>query len=107
MSLKVKIRRSDSTEETAASYEEFDVPVPAGERWSVMDVLDYIHETYDVTVRYYRHSICDQGICARCSARVDGKPELLCQCSSPNEGELVLEPVSKQVVKDLVSTPKS
>jgi len=103
MALKVKVKRYDPSVESSAHFDEFEVPVPEGEKWTVMDVLDYVHENIDSSLSYYRHSICDRGICARCATRVNGKPRLICQYISPTEGELILEPVKENVVKDLVS----
>lgn len=103
MALMVKVKRYDPSVDNSAHFEEFTVPVPTDEKWTVMDVLDYIHENIDSSLSYYRHSICDRGICARCATRVNGKPQLICQFLSPIEGELVLEPVKENVVKDLVS----
>jgi succinate dehydrogenase / fumarate reductase iron-sulfur subunit len=103
MSVTVKVKRFDPAVDEAAHFEEFSVPVPKDDKWTVMDVLDYIHENLDSSVAYFRHSICDRGICARCATRVNGRPELICQFLSPTEGELVLEPVKKNVIRDLVS----
>ena len=56
-----------------ARYDTYEVPLPADGSCSVMDVLDYIYEHLDGTLAYYRHSVCNQGICGRCGVRANGK----------------------------------
>lgn len=98
--MKVKVYRgSDST---SARYDLYDVPLPADGTCSVMDVLDYIYEHLDGTLSYYRHSVCNQGICGRCGVKANGKNGLACVTKVVCE-ELLLEPRNDRVVKDLVT----
>ena len=57
--------------------------------------------TWTGPLAYYDHAGCSLGVCGRCTARINGKPGLLCQ--TPVEpGDLVLEPLNKnKVLKDL------
>lgn len=70
---------------------------------TVMDVLEYISEHLDHTLAYYKHSICNHGICGRCSVQVNGRVRLAC-VERVNEYEsLDLKPVTTYpVVRDLV-----
>jgi succinate dehydrogenase / fumarate reductase iron-sulfur subunit len=103
MAVNIRVRRFDPSVDTSAHFQEFSVQIPEDEEWTVMDALDYIHENMDSSVSYHRHSSCDRGICARCAVRVNGRPRVICQFLCPTEGEIVLEPVKKNVVKDLVA----
>ena len=103
MSLKVRVHRFDPSKEQAAHFETFHVPIPFGEKWSVLDALDYIHFHLDSSLSYYRHSSCNRGVCARCVAQINGKASLLCEYIVPADGEILLEPPpGKKVAKDLV-----
>ena len=79
----------------------YQVPLPAHGTHTVMDVLDYIYEKLDGTLSYYRHSVCNQGICGRCAVRVNGKVRLACTCRVWEES-LEFGPKHENVVKDLV-----
>ena len=85
-----------------ARYDTYEVPLPADGSCSVIDVLDYIYEHLDGTLAYYRHSVCNQGICGRCGVRANGKNGLACVTRVWGE-ELLLEPKNNKVVKDLVT----
>ena len=75
--------------------------VPFTEGMSAMNILDYIYQHLDGTVAYYDHAACALGICAKCTGRINGKAGLFCQ--TPVEGDVTLEPLSRQrVLKDLV-----
>jgi len=100
--MKVKVFRMDPSTDREGHFQEYDVPVNKGERWTVMDVLDYIALHLDSSLSYYRHSVCNQGICARCSIKINGKVELACT-HKVEEEELILEPRNDRVVKDLVT----
>ncbi len=73
---------------------------------TVMDVLEYISNHLDHTLAYYQHSICNHGICGRCSVSVNGKTKLACvERVNPYES-LELAPVpNRTVVRDLVVAP--
>jgi len=100
--VKVKVYRKDPSVDEQAYFKEYDVPVKKEEKWTVMDVLDYISRNLDGSLSYYRHSACCQGICARCVVKVNGKPALAC-ARTVVEDELILEPSREdKLVKDLV-----
>lgn len=98
--MKVKVFRGSDL--ANARYDVYDVPLPADGSCSVMDVLDYIYEHLDGTLSYYRHSVCNQGICGRCGVKTNGKNGLAC-VTKVTEEELLLEPKNNKLVKDLVT----
>ena len=103
MALTARVLRFDPSVDRAAYFETFNIPIPVEEKWTVLDVLDYIQLHLDGSLSYYRHSACNRGVCSRCFARINGKLGLVCEYIVPMEGELVLEPPpGKSVVKDLV-----
>lgn len=97
--MKVKVFRGTASQ---AHYDMFEVPLPGDGSCSVMDVLDYIYENLDGTLSYYRHSVCNQGICGRCGVKMNGKNGLACVTKAVGE-ELCLEPKNDKVIKDLVT----
>lgn len=100
--MKVKVFRIDPSTDKEGYFQEYEVPVNKEENWTVMDVLDYIAMNLDASLSYYRHSICNQGICARCLIKINGKLDLAC-AHKVVEDQLVLEPRNNRIVKDLVS----
>lgn len=103
MALTARVSRFDPSVDRTAYFEAFEIPIPPEGKWTVLDVLDYIHLYLDGSLSYYRHSACNRGVCSRCIARINGKLGLVCEYIVPVEGELVLEPPpGKSVVKDLV-----
>lgn len=102
--MKVKVYRFEPTVEEGEHYDCFDVPVIFEEKWTVMNVLDYIQEHYDSSLSYYKHSACGHGICGRCTLMVDGTPSLACTHVIEKGDEIVLEPLKgRKKVKDLVT----
>ena len=72
---------------------------------TVMDVLQKISDDQDQSLAFYRHSMCNHGICGRCILCVNGKPKLACVDLIDNyKGQdLLLEPMNNfKVVRDLV-----
>lgn len=71
---------------------------------TVMDLLDYISQNIDPSLGYYRHSVCNHGVCGRCLLRINGKPALACTARVRDyEGDLLLEPADRsRAVRDLV-----
>jgi len=103
MTLTVKIRRSPPPEDRQDQPDIFQVPLPPAAKWTALDVLNYIQLHLDGSLSYYRHSVCNRGVCARCAATINGQVRLLCQWVVPPHGELVLEPLpGRTVVRDLV-----
>jgi succinate dehydrogenase/fumarate reductase-like Fe-S protein len=99
----VRVLRFDPSVDRAAYFETFNIPIPTEEKWTVLDVLDYIQLHLDGSLSYYRHSACNRGVCTRCVAHINGNTRLVCQYVVPAEGEVVLEPPpGKSVIKDLI-----
>ena len=97
--IKVKVFRFDPAIDAKPSYKTYRVPFEEG--MSAMGALDYIYQNQDGTLAYYDHAGCSLGICGRCTARINGRPGLLCQ--TPVKGDITLEPLNqKKVLKDLV-----
>ena len=71
---------------------------------TVMDLLDYISQNIDPSLGYYRHSVCNHGVCGRCLLRVNGKPVLACIARVRDYGgDLLLQPAEgAQAIRDLV-----
>ncbi len=97
--INVRMFRYDPSTEKERYYRDYVIPFETG--MSAMNALDYIYQHVDASIAYYDHAGCALGICARCTAKVNGKPGLLCQ--TPVEGDMVIEPLSEpRVIRDLV-----
>jgi succinate dehydrogenase/fumarate reductase-like Fe-S protein len=95
----VTVSRCDPKAGVPPHLQDFEVPIVEG--MAVLQALDYIYHNLDPTLSYYDHAVCAQGICKRCSALVNGRPELVCQYQVT--GPVRVEPMPKfKVVKDLV-----
>lgn len=93
----VRIKKSEG-------LREYEVPV-VSDAMTVMDVLDYIYSNLDHSLAYYRHSACNQGICARCAVKLDGKTVLACATRVPSGAtSILLEPGASHVARDLVTS---
>ena len=102
--MKVKVYRFEQNLNEGGHYDYFDVPVVFEEKWTVMNILDYIQEHLDSSLSYYKHSACGHGICGRCILMVNGKSALACTHVVEEDKEIVLEPFKgKKIVKDLVT----
>jgi succinate dehydrogenase / fumarate reductase iron-sulfur subunit len=100
----IKVYRFDPSLKENSHYDSFKVPVIADEQWTVMEILRYIQEHFDSSLSFYSHSVCNHGICGRCTLMVNGSPVLACTHTVSNETELILEPLkNKQIIKDLVT----
>ena len=98
--INAKIFRFDPARDSEPGYRTYQVPFEAG--LSAMDVLDYIYQNMDSSLAYYDHAGCSLGICGKCTARINGRPGLLCQ-TPVSAGDLAIEPMNKtRVLKDLV-----
>ena len=96
----ITVHRYDPAVDNEGRQETFAVPLIEG--MSAMDALDYIYENLDGSLAYYDHAACNQGICRRCLAQIDGKPGLLCQTLVREN--MTLEPLPGfDVVRDLVT----
>ena len=97
--IKVRMFRHDPSADKERYYRDYEVPFELG--MSAMNALDYIYQNIDDSIAYYDHAGCALGICARCTAKINGKPGLLCQ--TPVQGDMVIEPLSElKVIRDLV-----
>ncbi len=101
--MKILVQRYNPvTSETR--IDEFEVPVCKDKNMTVMDVLDYISLKLDSTLNYYKHSVCNHGICGRCSLSVNGKVRLACLEVVNNYESLFLKPIPNRVlINDLVT----
>lgn len=78
-----------------------------GHSMTVMDVLQKISDDMDPSLAYFRHSMCNHGICARCTMLINGRPRLACVELAADYAELKLAPIlNMHVVRDLVTLPK-
>ncbi len=101
--MKVKVFRYDHATDQESYFDEFEVPVPEDTNWTVMDVLDHISQNIDSSISYYKHSVCNHGICGRCIVKVNGKNKMACLCVANEYEQLTLEPAANaKVIKDLV-----
>ena len=74
------------------------------EHMTVMDLLDYISEHVDSSLAYYKHSVCNHGICGRCALSVNGKTRLACVERLEGCSEILLAPTpGHTVIRDLVT----
>ncbi len=98
-SIKATVYRSEPSDAEGSEFQTYEVPWEPS--MSVMNVLDYIYQNLDSTIAYYDHAGCSLGICGKCTGKINGKPGLFCQTIA--EGDILLEPLSKEnVLKDLV-----
>lgn len=99
--MKITVYRFDPEHDKEPHYDEFQAPITPADRMTVMDVLEYLFEHNDSSLGFYSHSVCNHGICGRCSVRINGKVKLACTTLADCD-ELLLEPASNEVIKDLV-----
>ncbi len=94
--IRVRIRRSEPGG-TGEHYEEYQVP--AEEKMSVFNVVEYIQSSLDPSLAYY--ASCRIGKCLGCTLKVNGKLRLA--CTTLVEGDLTLEPDPRYpLIRDLV-----
>ncbi len=102
-SIRVKVFRYDPNYDKEPHYQTYVVPYEEG--MSVMNALDYIYYNMDSTLAFYDHAGCYLGICYRCTAKVNGKPSLMCQNKVTED--ILVEPLEKRkIIRDLVVEPK-
>jgi len=101
-SMIVKIFRYNPEEQGDSYYQEYSIPLSSDGTYTIMDLLDYIYTNLDNTISYYRHSICNQGICGRCVVKVNGSAVLACT-HRVVEDFICIEPKNNNCLKDLVT----
>ena len=95
--IKVKVFRLNSSVESKARYDVYEVPFVEGA--SVSNVLQGINEEHDGGLAHYLS--CRRGVCKGCMVRVNGKAVLA--CTELVQGDMVIDPVKKEwVIKDLL-----
>ena len=90
MLISLMVKRFDPTMDVAPRTDTFAVPVPDGERWTALDLLDYVYLNFDSSLRYPRHSICSRGICMGCAARINGNVGRLCNYVVETDDDIFL-----------------
>ena len=100
-SVRIRVHRTMLSDGATSGFQDFHVPWVEG--MSVMDALDYIYENVDGSLAYYDHAACNQGICRRCLARINGEAALMCQTPVCGDAELAPLP-SHEIERDLVTT---
>jgi succinate dehydrogenase / fumarate reductase, iron-sulfur subunit len=103
--MKVKVYRFNPNKDQEAYFQKYELPITKEERFTVMDILKYIYEQLDTSLSFYSHSVCNHGICGRCAMKINGKVKLACTCLV-EEDEITIEPISHNVIKDLVVNNK-
>ena len=99
--MKVSISRFDP--QTQKSWvQDYEVDTE-GRSMTVMDVVQQISDGQDPSLAYYRHSMCNHGICGRCLMQINGKAGLACIARVSSDSPLRLAPLAgHKVVRDLV-----
>jgi len=98
------VKRFDPSTESSPYTDVFRINVALENKWTVMDLLNYVQQHIDSSVRYHQHSVCNRGICRRCLAKINGRVQRLCEHVVTNETDVLLEPANdKSVIIDLVT----
>jgi len=97
--IEVKILRG--SEGDGGHYQVYTVPVEERASVSVMNLLEEIYNKQDPTLAFFSHAACRQAACGKCMVKVNGKVRLACKERADSD-HIVLEPYSKNVVRDLV-----
>jgi succinate dehydrogenase/fumarate reductase-like Fe-S protein len=100
--MKAKIYRFDPEKDAAPYYQDYELPITREDRYTAMDVLQYVYDFLDTTLSFFSHSVCNHGICGRCTIRINGSTKLACTYLV-EEDELTIEPKAGRVIKDLVT----
>lgn len=77
----------------------FEVPFRTG--MTVQVLLRYIYECLDPTMSF-RDYRCGRGICNTCRVKLNGKTVRSCETLVQPGQEILLEPASNRVIRDLV-----
>ena len=104
MTINLLVKRFDPSLKSDPYTDTFEITVSSEEKWTVLDLLDHVQKNFDSSLRYYRHSVCNRGICMRCLAKVNGRVSRLCEYVIASDSEIMLEPANeKAIVIDLVT----
>ena len=97
--IKVQVYRSPSQdkEDTAKGGEYKGYEIPYVDRMTIMNVFDYIHESEDRSLSFYKS--CRIGKCTGCLVEVDGKNRLACTTLA-KDGMKIGPQKAKKVIKD-------
>jgi succinate dehydrogenase/fumarate reductase-like Fe-S protein len=97
--LKVQVYRSPSQSkediDKGGKYKSYEVPYI--DRMTIMNVFDYIHESEDRSLAFYKS--CRIGKCTGCMVEVDGKNRLACTTLA-KDGMKIGPQKAKKVIKD-------
>lgn len=92
----VEVFKFDPAVDKKPRYGTYQVPY---KDWTILDVLNYIYETYDPSLSF--RSGCKVGKCTCCLVCVNGSSAFSCQKRA--EKKMTIEPHPKfEVIKDLV-----
>jgi len=98
MKVRIHVKRAREGRQWSQTYE-LDVDDP---RTTILDILIKVRENVDGTLamRY----ACRMGVCGACAVVINGIPRLACatKLSDLNADEIFVEPLRKNVIKDLV-----
>jgi succinate dehydrogenase/fumarate reductase-like Fe-S protein len=89
-----------SPEDNGQRVDTFEVPYRHG--MTVQTLLRYVYENMDPSLAF-RDFRCGRGICNTCKVKVNGKTVKSCQTLVKGGKELLVEPASDKVIKDLVT----
>ena len=97
--IKVQVYRSPSQdkEDIAKGGEYKGYEIPYVDRMTIMNVFDYIHESEDRSLSFYKS--CRIGKCTGCLVEVDGKNRLACTTLA-KDGMKIGPQKAKKVIKD-------
>ncbi|MEW6265101.1 MAG: 2Fe-2S iron-sulfur cluster-binding protein [Thermodesulfobacteriota bacterium] len=94
----VKVARSAEAD-GPARVDSFQVPWTAA--MTVQTMLRYIFENLDPTLAF-RDFRCGRGVCNTCRVKVNGAVKRSCETPVNPGVEILVEPASSRVIKDLV-----
>ena len=99
--IRVQVYRSPSQdrEDGAQEGEYTGYEIPYQERMSILNVLDYIHESCDRSLAYYKS--CRIGKCTGCLVEVGGENKLACTTLA-KDGMKIGPTKGRRVIRDLV-----
>ena len=99
--IQVQVYRSPSqdAEDEARRGEYKGYEIPYKERMTILNVLDYTHESHDRSLAYYKS--CRIGKCTGCLVGIDGENKLAC-ITLAKDGVKISPAKKHTVIRDLV-----